>query len=141
MYPTDFIFYTLIENMIGWLAPIGRKDTLVHLYRSHLGQPIPRSYSSDWHALHNGFTSLISHLRHSSDPFPGLGQVSGTFGGIEVTQARTSLGDVSSDYVVTLVLSNGQRMSLFLPRKIAKLSRDFMFDWLEVQNEFSTRVR
>lgn len=66
--------------------------------------------------------------------------MSGAFGVIEVTQARTSSQDVSEDYIVTLTLGNRQRMSLFLPRRVAQLGEEWWLDWLESQNEFSSQV-
>ena len=133
------IFYALIEEIIGWLAHVGPKDTLLRLYRQRHGQPPTRPYSLNWQQLHSGFSLFIRRLRQPSSPFPGLGQISGSFGLIEVWQARTSSGDVSEDYVVTLTLDNGQCMSLFLPRSVAQLGTDWLLDWLEVQNEFSFR--
>jgi hypothetical protein len=140
IYPINFIFYALIEEMIGWLANIGPRHTLVRLYRDNHGQPLPRAYSSNWQQLHSGFTLFISSLRQSNDLFPGLGSISGAFGAIEVMQARTSSGEISPDVVVILTTSDNQRMSLFLPRNVTKLPLDFTLDWLELQNEFSTRV-
>jgi hypothetical protein len=135
------IFYALLEEVIGWLARVGPKNTLVRLYHQNHGQPPVRSYSSDWQLLHNGFTLFISNLRQPSNSFPGLGQISGNYGIIEVMQARTSSGHVSADYIVRLTLNSGQRMSLYLPRRVAQLSKDWLLDWLEIQNEFSNRVQ
>ena len=137
---SSMIFYALIEELIGWLARIGPKHSLVRLCQQNNGQPLPRSYSSSWQDLHSGFTLFINSIRESQSPFPGLGQFNGTFGVIEVAQARTSSDEIASDYFVSLTLSNKQRMSLFLPRRVAMLPRDFMLDWLEAQNEFSTRL-
>jgi hypothetical protein len=135
-----FIFYALVEEIIGWLAHIGPKHSLLRLYRRNNGQQNQHSYSSGWQDLHSGFTTFINSLRHSHTLFPVLGQFVGTFGVIEVAQARTSSGEISSDFVVRLTLSNRQQMSFFLPRTVANLPRDFMLDWLELQNEFSTRL-
>ena len=139
-YQTSLIFYALIEELIGWLAGIGPKHSLIRLYRNQNGQPLPRSYSSAWQELHSGFTLFISCIRESENPFPGLGQFTGTFGVLEIAQARTPSDEVTSDYFVTITLSNKRQMSLFLPRRVAILPRDFMLDWLEAQNEFSTRL-
>lgn len=138
--PID-IFYALIEEIIGWLARVGPKHTLVRLYRNSYGQPLARSHSPSWEQLHGGFRSFISSLRQSHHHLPGLGQqMSGAFGVIEVTQARTSSQDVSEDYIVTLTLVNRQRMSLFLPRRVAQLGEEWWLDWLESQNEFSSQA-
>jgi hypothetical protein len=134
------IFYSLIEEIIGWLAGVGPKNTLIRLYNNNNGQPLARSYSSSWQQLHSGFTIFINGLRQSQNQFPGLGQINGGFGVIEVAQARTSANHVSGDYVVTLTLSNRQCMSLFLPRTVAQLPSDWLLDWLTIQNEFSSRV-
>jgi hypothetical protein len=139
-YPTQFIFYALIEEIIGWLAHVGPKHTLIRLSRNNHGQTVPRSYSSNWHLLHSSFNLFISRLRHSNNPFPGLGPISDDFGVIDVAEARSSPRAISADYVVTLTLNNKQRMSLFLPHSIAKLPRELVLDWLEIQNSFSTRV-
>ena len=136
---TPVIFYALVEEMIGWLAQIGPKHSLVRLYLNHNGQH-PRSYSSRWRDLHSGFTTFISTMRDMLSLFPGPGQFVGTFGVIEVAQARTSSGDISGDYLVTITLDNRQQMTLLLPRPVAKLPQAFIFDWLEVENEFSTRM-
>jgi hypothetical protein len=139
-YQTTLIFYALVEEIIGWLAHVGPKHSLIRLYRKNNGQQAQRSYSSGWQDLHSGFTTFINSLRHSQTLFPELGQIVGTFGVIEVAQARTSSGEISSDLAISLTLSNKQRLSLFLPRTVASLPRDFMLDWLELQNEFSTRL-
>src|SRR5258708_28938292 len=89
------IFYALLEEVIVWLARVGPKNTLVRLYRNNYAQPIARSYSLDWHLLHNGFELFISSLRLSHNPFPGLGRLTGSFGMIEVTEARTPSDQVS----------------------------------------------
>ena len=138
-YQSNVIFYALVEEMIGWLARVGPKHSLLRLYLKNHGQ-LPRSYSSHWHDLHSGFTLFINSMRVIQSHFPGLGQFSGTFGTIEVAQARTPSGDTSPDYFVILTLDNNQQMTLVLPRRVATLPRDFMLDWLEAQNEFSTRV-
>ena len=130
------IFYALIEEIIVWMAGIGPKHTLVRLYCNNYGQPVARSHSASWQQLHGGFASFISTLRHSYHHFPGLGQMSGAFGVIEVAQARTSSQSISADYIVTLTLGNRQQMLLFLPHSVAQLPREWMLDWLEVENEF-----
>lgn len=134
------IFYALIEEIIGWLAGVGPKYTLVRLYRDNYGQPLARSHSSSWEQLHRGFSSFINSLRQSHHHFPGLGRTSGAFGVIEVTQARTSSQYVSEDYIVTLTLGNQRQMSLYLPRRVAQLGEEWRLDWLEVQNEFSSQA-
>ena len=139
-YQTPLIFYSLVEELIGWLARIGPKHSLVRLYLNNHQQQLPRSYSSHWRDLHSGFTMSISSMRDIPSLIPGSGHLSGTFGAIEVVQARTSSGVLSGDYIVTLTLNNNQQMSLLLPRGVATLPREFMFDWLEAQNEFSTRM-
>jgi hypothetical protein len=139
-YQPNFIFYSLIEEIIAWLAGVGPRNTLIRLYIQNNGQPHARSYSSSWQLLHNGFTIFIESLRQSYHQFPGLGQVSGGFGFIEFAQARTSANHVSWDYVVTLTLNNRQQMSLFLPRTVAQLPRDWLLDWITIQNEFSSLV-
>lgn len=139
-YQPHDIFYSLLEEIIGWLAQVGPKNTLVRLYLKNHDHPLVESYSSNWQMLHNGFALFISSLRQSSNSFPGLGQLSGSYGVIEVTQARTSSGHLSADYAVTLALNNRLRMSLYLPRSVAKLPKDWLLDWLEIQNEFSDRV-
>jgi hypothetical protein len=132
------IFYALIEEIIGWLANVGPKHTLIRLYNSDRRQPLP--HSPNWNQLHSGFISFIDKLRPSRDSFINVGQLSGAFGVIEVSQARTPAHDVSADFIVTLTLSNRQQMSLFLPRSVAQLPFEWMLDWLEVQNTFSSRV-
>ena len=139
-YQTTSIFYALVEELIGWLARIGPKHSLVRLYLNNNGQQLPRSYSSHWQDLHSGFTLFINGMRSVQSHFHGPGQISGTFGAIDVAQARTPSGDISGDYLVTLTLSSRQQMSLLLPRTVAKLPQELMFDWLEAQNEFSTRM-
>lgn len=139
-YQNTYIFYALVEELIGWLARIGPKHSLVRLYLNNNGQQLPRSYASHWQDLHSGFTLFINGMRSMQSHFPGPGQISGMFGAINVAQARTSSGDISGDYLVTLTLSSRQQMSLFLPRTVAKLPQELMFDWLEAQNEFSTRM-
>jgi len=141
IFQPNLVFYALLEEIIGWLARVGPKNTLVRLYHQNHGQPLIHSYPLDWQQLHSGFTLFIDSLRHSHDSFPGLGQISGSFGVIEVAQATTSSGQASADYVVTLTLSSKQSMSLFLPRSVARLPNDWLLDWLEVQNEFSSRVQ
>jgi len=140
IYQTQYIFYALIEEVIGWLACVGPKHTLVRLYLNNNGEPLPRSYSSGWMRLHNSFMLFITSVRESHHQFPGQGRMSGDFGVIEVTQARTSSEEISADYIVTMTLGNGQRMRIFLPRSVAQLPQDWMLDWLEVQNEFSTQA-
>jgi len=137
IYQADMIFYALIEEIIGWLACVGPKHTLVRLHLNKNGQPLARSYSSE---LYGGFVSFVTSLRDSHHHFPGLTRMSGTFGVIEVAQARTSSQDISADYIVSLTLGNRQQMQVFLPRSVAQLPRDWMLDWLEVQNEFSIRA-
>jgi len=137
--PTD-IFYALLEEIIAWLARVGPKSTLVRLYLQNHGQPRTRDNALDWQQMHNGFTWFISSLRQAYGQFPGLGQISGVYGVIEVAQAMTSSSHVSADYIVTLTLDNKRRMSLFLPRSVAQLPKDWLLDWLEVQNEFSLQV-
>ena len=139
-YQPNFIFYALVEELIGWLARIGPRHSLVRIYLNNNGQQLPRSYSSTWRDLHSGFTMFISTMRDMLSLFPGPGQFVGTFGVIEVAQARTSSGDVAGDYLVTITLDNRQQMTLLLPRPVAKLPQAFMLDWLEVQNELSTRM-
>lgn len=141
MYQPTTVFYALLEEIIGWMARVGPKNSLVRLYRQSHGQPLAFSESLDWQELHNGFTLFISSLRQSDSPFPGLGQISGSYGVIEVAQARTPSGHVSADYVVTLTLNNRRRMSSFLPKSVAQLPWAWVLDWLEVQNEFSLRVQ
>jgi hypothetical protein len=140
MYQTNDIFYSMIEEIIAWLAGVGPKNTLIRLYIKNNGQPLARSNSPSWQQLHSGFRMFINGLQQSHNPFPGLGQISGAFGVIEVAQARTSTNHVSGDYVVTLTLSNRQQMSLFLPRTVAQLPISWLLDWLTIQNEFSSRV-
>lgn len=139
-YQPQDIFYALLEEIIGWLAQVGPKHTLVRMYLKNYDHPPVESYSSNWQMLHNGFALFISSIRQSSNSFPGLGQLSGSYGLIEVAQARTPSGRVSSDYTVTLTLSNRLRMSLYLHRSVAQLPKDWLLDWLEIQNEFSDRV-
>lgn len=134
------VFDALLEEIIGWLARVGPKNSLVRLYHQNHGQPLGFSYMSDWQELHNGFTLFISSLRQSHSPFPGLGQISGSYGVIEFAQARSPSGHVSTDYVATLTLNNRRSMTLFLPRSVAQLPWDLLLDWLEVQNQFSLRV-
>jgi hypothetical protein len=138
--PID-IFYSLLEEIIGWLACAGPKDALVRLFHQNHGRPLAHSYSSDWTLLHNGFKSFFSSLRQPGTSFPDLGQISRSYGVIEVTQARAPSGQVSANYVVRLTLNNGQRMSLYLPLSVAQLTKDWLLDWLEIQNEFSNRVQ
>ena len=137
---TPLIFYALLEELIGWLAGIGPQHSLIRLHIHNNGQQLPRSYSSDWQQHHSSFTRFISSMRDIQNPFPGLGQFNGSLGVMELAQARTPSGDISSDYSVTITLSDRRQMSVFLPHTVAKLPRDFVFDWLEVQNEFSTRI-
>ena len=134
------IFYSLLEEIIGWLAQVGPKNSLVRLFLKNQGQPPVQSYSSNWQLLHNGFASFVSSLRQPQNSFPGVGQLNGSYGVIDVAQARTSSGRVSADYTVALTLNSGQRMSLYLPRSVAQLPKDWLLDWLEIQNEFSDRV-
>ena len=140
LQPLD-VFYSLVEEIIGWLAQVGTKSTLVRVYVQNQGRPLVQSYSSNWQSLHNGFALFVNSLRQPGNSFPGLGQLSGTYGVVEVTQARTSSGRVSADYIVTLTLNTGQRMSLYLPRSVAQLPKDWLLDWLEIQNEFSHQVQ
>jgi hypothetical protein len=137
-YRATDVFCALVEEIIGWIACVGPKHTLLRLYRDTYGQPLARSRSSGREELHCGFALFIRSLRESHQHFPGQGQISGAFGTIEVTLARTSSQQVSGDYIVTLTLSNRQRMSLFLPRSVAQLGDEWRLDWLEVQNEFSS---
>ena len=130
------IFHTFLQEIIGGLAHIGSKNGLLRLYHCNQGQSLPRSYLLEWQQLHSGFIVFISSLR-SSNQFPGLGQMSGAFGVLEVAQARTPAGD---NYIVTLTPNNRQRMSLLLPRSVAQLGTEWLLDWLEVQNEFSLQV-
>jgi len=139
-FPTHYVFNALIEEIISWLAHIGPKHTLVRLYRNNHGQPLAHSHSTSWQQLHGAFASFISSLRASHHHFPGLGQMSGASGIIEVTQARTSSQQASADYIVTLTLGNRQQMSLYLPHSVGQLPREWMFDWLEIQNEFSSQA-
>ena len=46
------IIYSLIEELIRWLAGVGPVHTPVDLYRSNHGQEHARSYLSAWHELH-----------------------------------------------------------------------------------------
>jgi len=136
----NLVFHALLEEIIGWLARVGPKNTLVRLYHQNHGQFLIHSNSLDWRQRHSGFTLSINSLRYTNDSFAGLGQISGSFGVIDVVQATTSSGHVSADYVVTLTLKNKQSMSLFLPRSVAQLPNDWLLDWLQVQNEFSSGV-
>ena len=135
----NLIFYALIEEIIGWLAGVGPKHTFVRQYRNNNGEPLARSHSASWVHLHRGFSSFINILRDSHHQFPGLGQMSGAFGVIEVARAMTSSQEATADYIVTLTLNNRQRMSLLLPRRVAQLPREWMLDWIEVRNEFSSQ--
>ena len=135
----NMIFYSLIEELIRWMAGVGPTRTLVRLYRSNHGQELARSYLSAWHELNSGFVLFITSLRDSPNELPGLGQLlSGALGYIEVSQARSSSHDVSPDYIVTITLNNRRRVSLFLPRAVAQLPQDWLFDWLEVQIELQS---
>ena len=140
LQPHD-IFYALLEEIIGWLAQVGSKHSLVRVYVQNQGRPLVQSYSSNWQLLHNGFTLFVNSLRQSDNSFPALGQLSGSYGVVEVTQARTASGHISADYIVTLTLINGQRMSVYLPRSVAQLPKDWLLDWLDIQNEFSHQVQ
>jgi len=126
--------------MIGWLARVGPKNSLIRLYLNNNGQPPHHLYSTSWQQLHSGFTQLINSLRDSDTLFPSLGHFSSTFGVIEVSQARTPSNEISSDFALSLTLNNRRRMSLFLPRRIGNLGRDFALDWVVIQNGFSNRL-
>ena len=134
------IFYALLEEMIALQARVGPQNSLVRVFIDNDGQPLPQSWSPSWHQLHSGFSLFITSLRQSGNGFPGLGQISGAFGVIEVTHARRSSGVILADYVVTLALNNGQRMSQSVPYSVAVLPTEWLLDWLEVKNEFSSRV-
>jgi hypothetical protein len=98
MVQPHHVFYTLLEETIGWLANVGPKNTLVRLHHNSHGQ-LARSDSLDWQQLHNGSMLFIGSLRQSHGRVPGLGQISGSFGVIEVAQqARTPSNHVSSDF-------------------------------------------
>jgi len=140
-YQPLHVFYSLLEEIIGWLARAGPKNTLIRLHYQNHSRPLAHSYSSDCQLLRNGFTSLISSLREPHTSFPGLGQICSSYGVIEITQAMTSSGHISADYMVRLTLNNRQRMSLYLPRGVAQLTKDWLLDWLEIQNQFSNRVQ
>lgn len=134
----DDIFYALIEEIILWLAGMGPKHTLIRLFHSNHNhvQRLPQSFRSE--QPHSDFESFINRARHSRSDFPGLGQASGAFGVMEVAQARTSSHQVSANFVVTLTLSNRERISLFLPRRVGQLPFDWVLDWLEVQYRFAS---
>jgi hypothetical protein len=133
----NFIFYALIEETIGWLAGVGPKHSLVRLCGPNSRQHA-QQFSSDWNRLRDRFQGFISSLRETSILFPGLGQLSGAFGVIEVAHARTDSGEMTMDYIVTLALASGHNMRLYLPRGVAQLPRPWMLDWLEIQIEFSS---
>lgn len=141
LFQPTHVFYSLLEEIIGWMAGAGSKHTLVRLYQQNQGGPLVHSYSSDWQLLHGGIASFISSLRQPNTPFPSLGRITNSYGAVDVTQAMTPSGQVSADYVVRLTLNDGRRMSLYLPRGIAKLTKDWCLDWLEIQNQFSNRVQ
>ena len=138
MLVIQFIFYALVEELIGWLAGVGPKNSLIRLYHNSNGRQHPRSYSSSWHRLHSGFTLLITNLRDDKILFPGLGQFSSAFGVIKVAHARTAPGQVTSDFAVSITLNNKQQITILLPCNIAKLPKDLVLDWLEIRNEFSS---
>jgi hypothetical protein len=123
LQPGD-IYSSLIEEMISWMAGLGPKHSIVRLHYNHRLR-LPLSSSS-------GFTTLIDGLRRSQHHFPGLGAL----GVMEVVQATTSSHDTSGDYKVTLTLSNGRQLSLFIPRGIGVLPFALVLDWIEVQDKF-----
>lgn len=134
-YQHIHIFHALLEEIIGWMAGVGPKHSLVRLYNRNNREPL--AISPDWQNLQDGFTVFIRSFRQSHSSFPGLGQISNSHGVIEVTQARTSSGHDSADYIFTLTQNNRQRMSLFLSRRVVLLTWDWLLDWLEVQTAFS----
>ena len=137
--PPQIIFYSLVEEIIRWLASVGPKHSLIRLYLNNCGDPFARLDSSGWQQLHDDFVLFITNLRHSHQQFHGPGRISGSLGVIEVTpHTRTSSGEISADYIATLTLANRLQMSLLLPRSVARLPLDWMLDWLEVQHEFSS---
>jgi hypothetical protein len=136
----NIIFYALSEEVIRWLAGVGPRHALVGLCGPNSLQRHGRAFSSDWHQLRGQFRLFIHSLREAHTRFPGLGQMSGAFGVIEVTHARTRSGEVGMDYIVTLALPNGHNMAVYLPSRVAQLPREWMLDWLEVQVQLSSSV-
>ena len=139
-YQPKHIFYALLEEIVAWLASVCPINTLVWLYQNNNSHPLPQLYSLNWQQLHSDLELFITSLRPSGNGYPGLGLISGAFGVLEVTQARTSSGEILADYVITLTLNNEQRMQLLLPHSVAQLPTEWLLDWLEVRNEFSPRV-
>lgn len=135
IYQHIHIFNALLEEIIGWMAGVGPKHSLVRLYHQNNREPL--AFSPDWQKVQDGFTVFIRSFRQSCSSFPGLGQISNSHGVIEVTQARTSSGHDSADYILTLTLNNRQRMSLFVSQRVVLLTWDWLLDWLEAQNSFS----
>jgi hypothetical protein len=132
----NVIFYALSEETIGWLAGVGPKHSLCRLYGPNNRQHV-QSFSSDWHQVRDRFHSFISSLRETHTLFPVLGQMSGAFGTIEVARAMTRSGEIAMGYTVTLALSSGNNMVLYLPIRVAQLPRQWVLDWLEVQVQFA----
>jgi hypothetical protein len=133
----NIIFYALVEETIGWLAGVGPKHSLVRLWGPNSRQQA-QQFSSDRNRLRDRFQVFISSLRETDILFPGLGQLSGAFGAMEVAHARTGSGEMTMDYTVTLALASGDNMGVYLPRGVAQLPRPWMLDWLEIQIEFSS---
>jgi hypothetical protein len=70
IYQPIEIFYALIEEIIGWLAHVGPKDTLVRLYHQYHGQPPTRSYSLNWQQAAQWLLVVYQQTSPTVQPIP-----------------------------------------------------------------------
>ena len=131
------IFNSLVQNIIIWLRRAGSDHSLMRLYRNDRR---PHQHSSDGQRPHGGFLTCFNILRQSNYSFSSIGEVSGAFGTLRIAPGLTSSDKISAYFIVTITLSNRERMWIFLERGIAQLPMDWVLDWLEMQHRFSSQV-
>ena len=68
-YPPQTTFYSSIEEIIGWLAGVGHKHSLIRLYLNNRSESLAHSSSSSWQQLHSCFVLFITSLRRSHRQF------------------------------------------------------------------------
>ena len=58
-----------MEEMIGWMAGVGPKHSLIRLYLNNRNESLAHAGSSRWQQLKSSFVLFITSLRHSHRQF------------------------------------------------------------------------
>ena len=138
-YLAEDVFYSLLEEIIGWVGCVGSKQSIDRVYLRRRLHPSPFN-PSEMQLLFSGFETFIESIRQPQVSFPGPGRIRVSYGDIEIRQAVNLDGEVMEDYAVRLTLDNGRGMTLHLPRGVTELPKDWILDWLKIQNEFTIRI-